>query len=54
MLGSIVLVNQLALVDDVANNNATKPTVPSTGGRMGAYKDATEKTFQDFSQGLKI
>ena len=42
------------LVDDVANNNATKPKVPSTGGRLGGYKDATEKTFKILVKGSKF
>ena len=42
------------LVNDVASNAATKPTVPSTSGRLGAYKDATEKTFKILVKGSKF
>jgi phycoerythrin-associated linker protein len=42
------------LVSDVATNGATKPTVPSTGGRLGGYKDATEKTFKIVVKGSKF
>ncbi|NEP09653.1 MAG: photosystem I reaction center subunit XII [Symploca sp. SIO2C1] len=42
------------LVSDVANNSATKPAVPTTGGRLSAYKDATEKTFKILVSGSKF
>ncbi len=42
------------LVSDVATNSATKPSVPSTGGRLGGYKDATEKTFKILVKGSKF
>ena len=34
------------LVEEVATNSATKIKLPSAGGRLVAYKDATEKTFK--------
>jgi phycoerythrin-associated linker protein len=42
------------LVADVATNSATKVSVPLTGGRLGAYKDATEKTFKILVKGSKF
>ena len=42
------------LVADVATNSATKVAVPGTGGRLGAYKDATEKTFKILVKGSKF
>ncbi len=34
------------LVEEVATNAASKIKAPSSGGRLVAYKDATEKTFK--------
>ena len=42
------------LVSDVAGNSPTKPAVPTTGGRLAAYKDATEKTFKILVTGSKF
>jgi phycoerythrin-associated linker protein len=42
------------LVDNVARNSANKITLPSKGGRLSAYKDATEKTFKILVKGLKF
>lgn len=42
------------LVADVATNSATKVSVPGTGGRLSAYKDATEKTFKILVKGSKF
>jgi phycoerythrin-associated linker protein len=42
------------LVYNVATNSANKVTLPSTGGRLSAYKDATEKTFKILVKGLKF
>lgn len=42
------------LVADVATNSATKVAVPSNGGRLVAYKDATEKTFKILVKGSKF
>jgi phycoerythrin-associated linker protein len=42
------------LVADVATNSATKVTLPSTSNRLGAYKDATEKTFKILVKGSKF
>jgi phycoerythrin-associated linker protein len=42
------------LVAEVATNSATKVSVPGTGGRLGAYKDATEKTFKILVKGSKF
>jgi phycoerythrin-associated linker protein len=42
------------LVADIATNSATKVSVPSTGGRLVAYKDATEKTFKILVKGAKF
>ncbi|NET60037.1 MAG: photosystem I reaction center subunit XII [Symploca sp. SIO2E6] len=42
------------LVSDVAGNGATKAAVPTTGGRLAAYKDATEKTFKILVTGSKF
>lgn len=42
------------LVTDVATNAATKVNLPSTGGRLAAYGDATEKTFKIVVKGSKF
>lgn len=42
------------LVEEVATNSASKITVPSTGGRLVGYKDATEKTFKIVATGFKF
>lgn len=42
------------LTSDLAINRPTKASVPSTGGRSGAYKDATEKTFKIQATGFKF
>jgi phycoerythrin-associated linker protein len=42
------------LVYSVATNSANKITLPSKGGRLSAYKDATEKTFKILVKGLKF
>ncbi len=42
------------LVADIATNSATKVSLPSTGGRLVAYKDATEKTFKILVKGAKF
>ncbi|MBR8827697.1 MAG: phycobilisome rod-core linker polypeptide [Gomphosphaeria aponina SAG 52.96 = DSM 107014] len=42
------------LVEEVATNSASKITLPSTGGRLSAYKDATEKTFKIEVKGAKF
>lgn len=42
------------LVADVATNSATKVAAPATGGRLAAYKDATEKTFKILVKGAKF
>ncbi|HBQ98592.1 MULTISPECIES: phycobilisome rod-core linker polypeptide [unclassified Roseofilum] len=42
------------LVQDVATNSATKIKLPSTGGRVAAYQDATEKTFEILVTGSKF
>jgi phycoerythrin-associated linker protein len=42
------------LVTDVATNGATKVNLPSTGGRLAAYRDATEKTFKIVVKGSKF
>lgn len=42
------------LVQDVATNSATKVKLPSTGGRIAGYKDATEKTFKILVKGSKF
>ena len=42
------------LVEAVATNSANKITSPSKGGRLGAYKDATEKTFKILVKGSKF
>lgn len=41
------------LVEAIATNSANKIALPSTGGRRGAYKDATEKTFKIIAKGFK-
>lgn len=42
------------LVDAVAGNSATKIKSASKGGRLGGYKDATEKTFKILVKGSKF
>jgi phycoerythrin-associated linker protein len=42
------------LVDTVASNSTKKITLPSSGGRIAAYKDATEKTFKILVKGSKF
>lgn len=42
------------LVYSVATNSTNKVTLPNTGGRLSAYKDATEKTFKILVKGLKF
>ena len=42
------------LVDFVAANSGNKINLPSTGGRRGGYKDATEKTFKILVKGSKF
>lgn len=42
------------LVAEVATNSSSKVTEPSKGGRLGAYKDATEKTFKILVKGSKF
>jgi phycoerythrin-associated linker protein len=42
------------LVDSVAGNSGKKITLPTTGGRISAYKDATEKTFKILVKGSKF
>lgn len=42
------------LVEDVATNSATKAAVPSTGGRLSGYPDATAKTFKILVKGSKF
>lgn len=42
------------LVAEVATNSASKISLPSTGGRVAGYKDATEKTFKIVVTGLKF
>ena len=42
------------LVEAVATNSTNKITSPSKGGRLGAYKDATEKTFKILVKGSKF
>jgi phycoerythrin-associated linker protein len=42
------------LVYSVASNSANKINLPSKGGRLSAYKDATEKTFKILVKGLKF
>jgi phycoerythrin-associated linker protein len=42
------------LVYAVATNSANKVTLPTTGGRLSAYKDATEKTFKILVKGSKF
>ncbi|GBF81648.1 phycobilisome rod-core linker polypeptide [Aphanothece sacrum] len=42
------------LVDVVAGNSGNKITLPSTGGRISPYKDATEKTFKILVKGSKF
>jgi phycoerythrin-associated linker protein len=42
------------LVDFVAGNDGNKINLPSTGGRRGGYKDATEKTFKILVKGSKF
>ncbi len=42
------------LVDFVAGNSGNKITLPTTGGRISAYKDATEKTFKIVVKGAKF
>jgi phycoerythrin-associated linker protein len=42
------------LVEAIATNSSNKITLPSTGGRRGAYKDATEKMFKIVVKGSKF
>lgn len=42
------------LVDFVAGNSGNKITLPTGGGRLSAYKDATEKTFKILVKGSKF
>ncbi|TAF46247.1 MAG: photosystem I reaction center subunit XII, partial [Oscillatoriales cyanobacterium] len=42
------------LVDFVAGNSGNKITLPTTGGRISAYKDATEKMFKILVKGAKF
>lgn len=42
------------LVEAVATNSPNKITLPSTGGRRGGYKDATEKMFKIVVKGSKF
>ncbi|PSF37154.1 photosystem I reaction center subunit XII [Aphanothece hegewaldii CCALA 016] len=42
------------LVDAIATNSGSKISLPSTGGRRGAYKDATEKMFKIVVKGSKF
>ena len=42
------------LVDSIATNSSTKVASPSSGGRIAAYKDATEKTFKILVKGSKF
>jgi phycoerythrin-associated linker protein len=42
------------LVYNVATNSTNKITLPSTGGRLSAAKDATEKTFKIVARGAKF
>ncbi len=42
------------LVDAVATNGDNKIKLPLTGGRSGAYKDATEKQFKIVVKGAKF
>jgi phycoerythrin-associated linker protein len=42
------------LVYNVATNSPNKITLPSTGGRLSAAKDATEKTFKIVVRGAKF
>lgn len=42
------------LVYAVATNSASKVALPTTGGRLGARKDATEKMFKILVKGLKF
>jgi phycoerythrin-associated linker protein len=39
---------------EVATNSASPITLPSKGGRLSAYKDATEKTFKIVVKGAKF
>lgn len=42
------------LVDFVAGNSGNKITLPTEGGRLSAYKNATEKTFKILVKGSKF
>lgn len=42
------------LVDALATNSGGKISLPSTGGRRGSYKDATEKMFKIVVKGSKF
>jgi len=42
------------LVGEIATNSASKISLPGTGGRLGGYKDATEKTFKIKVTGSKF
>ncbi len=42
------------LVEAIATNTGNKITLPSTGGRLGGYKDATEKQFKIVVKGSKF
>lgn len=42
------------LTEAIATNSGNKIALPSAGGRRGAYKDATEKTFKIVVKGSKF
>jgi phycoerythrin-associated linker protein len=42
------------LATEVATNSASSISLPSKGGRLGGYKDATEKTFKILVKGAKF
>jgi phycoerythrin-associated linker protein len=42
------------LATEVATNSASPISLPSKGGRLGGYKDATEKTFKILVKGAKF
>lgn len=42
------------LVEAIATNSGNKIVLPSTGGRRGAYQDATEKMFKIVAKGFKF
>lgn len=47
-------VKKSRLVDSLATNSATRIDLPSTGGRISPYKDATEKRFKILVRGSKF